>query len=114
MIAVSHGQSRSNRVFTSTAAASPVFFLFAPAIGIKRILQIMRVRRIDAKGSTFYILQRLNIYFGGEKITHRQQTLNSIDKFARLDFFDLVEQELSPQGRAGKTDCFQNHDLTTA
>ena len=90
MIAVSHGQSRSNRLFTSTATTSPMFLLLTAAIWIKRIFEVVRIRWIDAKRSAFYVRQRFNIHFGREKITHRQQTSESIDKFARLHFFDLI------------------------
>jgi len=71
MIAASHGQSRSTRLFTSTATTSPMFLLLAPSIGIERVLEVVRVRWIDPKRSAFYVLHRFNIHFGGEKITHR-------------------------------------------
>ena len=100
MIAVSHGQSRSNRLLTSTATAPSLFCRFAPPAGIERIFQIVRIRWIHAKRSAFHILQRLNIHLGGEEVAHRHQTSESIDKFASFDFFYLVEQEFSCDGSA--------------
>src|SRR5262245_18705938 len=58
MIAASHGHNRGNRLLTSTATTSPVFLLFAPAIGIKRVLQIVSVLWIDAKRGALYVFQR--------------------------------------------------------
>ena len=114
MIAASHGQNRGNRLLTSTATASSLFILLAPATRIERVLQVMRVRWIDAKRSAFYVLQRSNIHFGGEQVAHRQQPIERINKFAGLDFFDSVEQEFSSHGRAGQADCFQDRNFTTA
>src|SRR5204863_4145660 len=71
MIAVSHGQSRSNRLLTSTAPPSPLFFRFAPPVRVERIFQIMRVRWIHAKRSALHILQRLNIHLVGKEVSHR-------------------------------------------
>src|SRR5213078_594038 len=51
VIAASHGQSRSNRLLTSTATAPPLFLRFAPPAWIERIFQIVRIRWIHAKRS---------------------------------------------------------------
>src|SRR6266576_7102889 len=112
MIAVSHGQSRSNRLLTSTSTAPSVFFTFAPPVRIERIFQIMCVRWIHAKRSALHILQRLNIHLGGEEVAHRQQSVERINKFAGLDFFYSVEQEFSSHGRAAQADCFQDRNFT--
>src|SRR6266481_1830740 len=113
LIAASHGQSRSNCLLTSTATAPPLFCRFAPPVRIKRIFQVMRVRRIHAKRSALHILQRLNIHLGGEEVAHRQQSVERIDKFASLDFFYSLEQEFSSHGRTAQTDCFQDRNFTT-
>src|SRR5205807_5043912 len=112
VIAASHGQSRSNRLLTSTATAPPLFFRFAPPVGIERIFQVMRVGWIHAKRSALHILQRLNIHLGGEEVAHRQQPVERINKFAGLDFFYSVEQEFSSHGRAAQANCFQDCNLT--
>ena len=113
MIALSHGQSRSNRLLTSTAAAPPLFLRLAPPDRIERIFQIVRIRWIHAKRSALHILQRLNIYLGGEEVAHRHQSVERINKFASLDFFYSVEQEFSSHGRTGQADCFQDRNFTT-
>src|SRR5207237_2254663 len=112
-IAVSHGQSRSNLLLTSTATAPSLFCRFAPPARIKRIFQIMCVRWIDAKRSAFHILQRLNIHLGGEEVAHRQQSVERINKFASLDFLYSVEQEFSSHGGAAHADRFQDRNFTT-
>ena len=112
MIAASHGQSRSNRLLTSTTPPSAVFFRFAPPARIERIFQIMRVRWIHAKRSALYVLQRPNIRLGGEEVAHRQQPSERINKFAGLDFFYSVEQEFSCHGRAAQAERFQNRNFT--
>jgi hypothetical protein len=114
VIAASHGQSRSNRLLTSTATAPSLFCRFAPPARIKRIFQIMRVRRIHAKRSAFHILQRPNIHLGGEEVAHRHQASERIDKFAGLDFFYSVDQEFPCHGRSGQADRFQNRNFTAA
>ena len=68
-----------------------MFLLLAPAIGIKRVFEVVRVRWIDPKRSAFYVLQRSNIHFGGKKITHRHQTPDSIDQFSRLHLFNPID-----------------------
>ena len=113
VIAASHGQSRSNRLLTSTATASSLFCRFAPPVRIKRIFQVMRVRRIHAKRSALHILQRLNIHLGGEEVAHRQQSVERINKFASLDFLYSVEQEFSSHGGAAHADRFQDRNFTT-
>src|SRR5205823_8354998 len=112
MIAVSHGQSRSNRLLTSTSTAPPLFVRFAPPVRIERVFQVMRVRWIHPKRSALHILQRLNIHLGGEEVAHRQQSVERINKFAGLDFFYSVEQEFSSHGRAAQADRFQDRNFT--
>src|SRR5437660_2032325 len=112
LIAASHGQSRSNCLLTSTATAPPLFLRFAPPAGIERIFQIVRIRRIHAKRSALHILQRLNIHLGGKAVSHRQQSVERIYKFAGLDVFYSVQQEFSSHGRTAQADCFQNRNFT--
>ena len=73
----------------------------------------MRVRWIHAKRCAFYILQRTDIYFCYEEVAHRLQTVESINKFACLEFFDSIEQDFSCHGCTCEADSFQNCDLAT-
>src|SRR5438876_4562506 len=114
VIAASHGQSRSNRLLTSTAPPPAVFFRFAPPARIERIFQVMHVRWIHAKGSALHILQRPDIHLSGEEVAHRQQPSERINKFAGLDFFYSIDQEFSCHGRAGQANRFQNCNFAAA
>lgn len=114
MIAASHGQSRSNRLLTSTATAPPMFVCFAPPARIERIFQIVHVRWIHAKRSVLHILQCSNIHLVGEEIAHRYQPAQRVDKFTGLDFFYSIKQEFSCRGRAAQADRFQNRNFTSA
>ena len=40
------------------------------------------------------------------RLNHRHQTLESIDKFSRLHFFNPVDQEFSCDRGARQADCF--------
>jgi hypothetical protein len=114
MIAASHGQSRSNRLLTSTATAPSLFFRFAPPARIERILQVVRVRGIHAKRSALHILQRPDIHLAGEEVAHCQQPAERVNKFAGLDFFYSVDQEFSCHGSGAQADGFQNRNFTAA
>jgi hypothetical protein len=114
VIAASHGQSRSNRLLTSTATAPPLFVRFAPSARIERIFQIVRVRWIHAKRSALHILQCPNTHLVGEEVAHRHQPAQRVNKFAGLDFFYSIEQEFSCHGRAAQADRFQNRNFTAA
>ena len=114
MIAVSHGQSRSNLLLTSTSTAPSLFFRFAPPVRIERIFQVMHVRWIHAKGSALHILQRPNIHLSGEEVAHRQQPSKRINKFAGLDFFYSIDQEFSCYGGTGQANRFQNCNFASA
>ena len=114
VIAASHGQSRSNRLLTSTTPPSAVFFRFAPPARIERIFQVVHVRWIHVKRSALHILQRPNIHLAGEEVAHRQQPAERVNKFPGLDFFHAVDQEFSCHGRAAQADRFQNRNFAAA
>src|SRR5205085_689509 len=112
-IAVSHGHSRSNCLLTSTATASPLPFFVALSVRIEGILQIVRIRWVDAKRGALHILQSTNIHFGGDEVSHGEQALERVEKFSRLHFVDAVEEKFPGHGGAAEANRFQNHDLTT-
>jgi len=112
LIAASHGQSRSNRLLTSSATAPSLFSRFAAPVRIERIFQVMRVRWIHAERSALYILQRPKIHLACEEVAHCQQAFEGIDKFAGLDFFYSVEQEFSRHIIAAQADRFQDGNFT--
>jgi hypothetical protein len=114
VIAASHGQSRSNRLLTSSATAPPLFVRFAPPARIEGIFQIVRVGWIHAKRSVLHILQCPNIHLVGEEVAHGHQPAHRVNKFSGLDFFHSIEQEFSCHGRAAQADRFQDRNFTAA
>jgi hypothetical protein len=96
----------------ASASASATRFAFASAARVKRILQVVGVRRVHTKNGALYIFHRADVNFVYKHIAKRDQTIQFIQKLGLLHLPDSLDEKLSVSGGTGEAQVFQQGDLT--